>query len=170
MAGGAGGVQGGTIDGTGSAAGFNGPIDIAIVFSNSGRKELAVLEMFGASIRRVTLEGVVTTIVGNSPPMFNFPTSIASDYMHNIYVAEDGRIRKVTRDGVVSTLAGNKSGTLGYLDGPCNTALFRRPNNIVKPQYSDYLYIIDNPDWQASQQGQVSKIRKIYLALPPEMQ
>jgi hypothetical protein len=126
--------------------------------------QLAVLEMFGASIRKVTPEGVVTTIVGNSPPMFNFPTSIATDFINNIYVAEDGRIRKVTPDGVVSTLAGNNSGTLGYLDGPCNTALFRRPHNIVV--FRGDLYVIDKPDWQASQQGQVSKIRKIYLALP----
>jgi len=165
LAGGAGGVQGGTIDGTGSAAGFNGPIDIAIFYSPT--KQLAVLEMFGASIRKVTPEGVVTTFVGNSPPMFNFPTSIAMDYMTNIYVAEEGRIRKVRPDGVVSTLAGNNSGTLGYLDGPCNTALFRRPNNIIQPTRSEYLYVFDAPDWQASQQGQVSKIRKIYLALPP---
>ena len=104
----------GSADGTGTAATFNCP-NIAV--DTSGNVYAA--DYYNFTIRKVTPEGVVTTLAGSagvtgstdgaaSNARFNYPWGIAVDTSGNVYVADDGNhtIRKITAAGVVSTLAG----------------------------------------------------------------
>lgn len=112
-------------DGVGSSASFLHPL--GIVIGQGGN--LYVLERFAFEkqtyyyynglIRRVTPDGVATTLVGTpgkrgsedgtgSAATFFYPGGIAVDAGNNMYVADtfNHTIRRVTPDGVVTTVAG----------------------------------------------------------------
>jgi hypothetical protein len=107
----------GITDGTGTAAKFNGPHQIAVDSANN----LYVGDYNSGTIRKITPAGVVTTIAGsatvgyldNTNPLlakFNKPLGIAVDNSGNVYVSEDGGyIRKIAYNsgtyGPVTTLA-----------------------------------------------------------------
>ncbi|HEV7857044.1 MAG TPA: NHL repeat-containing protein [Pyrinomonadaceae bacterium] len=123
----------GFADGQGSAAAFNTPSAIAIDASGN----LYVADTGNNSIRKVTPQGVVSTIAGDGnagdrdgpgrDAQFNGPIGVAVDADGSIYVADtyNDRIRKIAKDGVVSTLAGGAGP--GYQDGPALNALFDTP-------------------------------------------
>lgn len=99
-------------DGIGLNSSFNEPTGIAI---DKG-KNLIIADCLNHRIRKVTPEGVVSTIAGSGDrgsvdavgvaAQFNFPTGVAVDEEDNIYVAdfESSRIRKITASGMVSTV------------------------------------------------------------------
>src|SRR5207248_3355536 len=95
------------------------------------------------TIRKVTPEGVVTTLAGlgglygsengtGSAARFGGPASVAVDTSGNVYVAEQGNhtIRKVTPAGVVTTLAG-EAGIYGSDDGTGSSARFATPSGVA---------------------------------------
>jgi sugar lactone lactonase YvrE len=130
----------GYAEGTGTAAMFRVPADIAVDASGN----VYVTDRFNHRIRKITPSGVVSTLAGigtkytdggfadgpGTSARFNYPIGIAVDVSGNVYVAdfENQRIRKITPAGNVSTLAG--SGTRGYANGPGNTAQFNQPTGI----------------------------------------
>src|SRR5262249_44555653 len=71
-------------------------------------------------VRRVSTEGIVTTIAGNGTPGFSgdggpgddaqlrYPTALAVDDNGNLFIADNGngRIRKVSPDLTITTVAG----------------------------------------------------------------
>jgi uncharacterized protein (TIGR03437 family) len=87
-------------------------------------------------IRKVSPEGIITTVVGNGTSGFsgdggpaisaklNGPGSVAVDADGNLFIADGGnqRIRKVSPSGIITTVAGN--GTQGYFGdgGPATSA------------------------------------------------
>lgn len=101
---GAGPTSCGNSDGTATAAQFNRPTGIAVDASDN----LFVADTVSNKIRRITPQGVVTTIAGSgasgaangtgSSATFNTPTGIAVDTNGNIFVTEyaSGKIRKIT--------------------------------------------------------------------------
>jgi sugar lactone lactonase YvrE len=81
---------------------------------------LLVADTYNHAIRRITPDGTVTTLAGNTGSAgnqdgtgtrayFNRPTGITIDASGNIYLADTGNglIRKVTSTGVVTTLTGS---------------------------------------------------------------
>ena len=129
----------GSADGTGAAARFNVPIDVAV--DSSGN--LYVAERRNHTIRKITAAGAVTTLAGTagSPgsadgtgagARFFEPIGVAVDSVGNVYVAdtENNTIRKITSTGVVSTFAGT-AGTSGLADGTGAAARFNLPMSIA---------------------------------------
>jgi sugar lactone lactonase YvrE len=129
----------GSTDGTGSTGLMNQPYGIAI--DSSGN--VYVAEFGNDIIRKVTQQGVVTTIAGvaltsghadgtGANATFSSPTGIAIDSSGNLYVADAGNntIRKVTSAGVVTTLAGT-AGAAGSKDGTGAAARFSSPRGVT---------------------------------------
>jgi sugar lactone lactonase YvrE len=140
----------GSADGTGSTARFNGAEGIAA----DGSGNLYVAEGAGSVIRKVTTQGVATTLAGSmgqqgssdgtgGAARFNSPTRLASDSAGNVYVTDTGNslIRKISPAGTVTTLAG-QAGTCGTADGGGTLAQFCNPQGIALDQ-SGNLFIAD---------------------------
>ncbi len=101
---GAGPTSCGSTDGTTTAARFDHPTGIAVDASDN----LYVADTVNNKIRRITPQGVVTTIAGSgvsssadgtgSSATFNTPTGIVVDTNGNVFVTEyaSGKIRKIT--------------------------------------------------------------------------
>ncbi|MEI6781111.1 MAG: cadherin-like beta sandwich domain-containing protein, partial [Verrucomicrobiota bacterium] len=127
----------GFADGTGATARFKYPVGIAVGPDGN----IYVGDSLNNSIRKVTPDGVVTTLAGSATPgfadgtgtgaSFNAPYGLALDGATNVYVADNGNnsIRKVTPAGVVTTLAGN--GSAGFVDGQGTAAQFRFPYGVA---------------------------------------
>ncbi|WP_184549488.1 NHL repeat-containing protein [Mucilaginibacter sp. FT3.2] len=105
----------GNVDGTGTAASFNGPRAIAVDAAGN----LYVADANNHSIRKVDITGVVTTIAGTGKAgnsdgtgkaaSFSHPSGITIDNAGNLFVADAGNnlVRKITTAGVVSSVAGS---------------------------------------------------------------
>ncbi len=127
----------GFADGAGAAASFHTPSGIAL--DKDGN--LYVADTGNNAIRKVTPEGVVTTVAGNgsagdadgpaAEARFNGPMGVALDGKGNVYVADtyNDRIRRIGVDGKVVTIAGLAAP--GYADGAAGEALFDTPTAIL---------------------------------------
>lgn len=128
---GQGGVSG-AIDGTGTAARFNGPGAIAIDAIGT----CFVGDATNQTVRQISAAGVVTTLAGlagtsasvdgiGAAARFVQPRGVALDGKGNLFVADSGRtIRKVViATAAVTTVAGN-SGISANVDGAGTAARF----------------------------------------------
>jgi sugar lactone lactonase YvrE len=153
LAGGAPSWTGEDIDALGTAAKFFGPSGLAA----DARGNIYVADHF--CIRKVTPDGVVTTIAGNWNRDRNRAVEgsavfggVAVDARGTIYVADAGshRIHKITPAGVVTTLAGSD---VGDRDGTRTDAQFDAPWGVAIDR-SGNLYIADTGN---------NRIRKITI-------
>ena len=128
---------GGFAEGTGTAARFNNPIDVAV--DAAGNLFVADYENF--RIRKITPQQVVSTLAGSgefgyldgpgATAQFSNLGGIAIDACGTVYVPDEKheRIRQVLANGQVSTLAG--TGEFGFNDGPALSAQFASPEGIA---------------------------------------
>ncbi|WP_396217240.1 T9SS type A sorting domain-containing protein [Flavobacterium sp.] len=156
----AGSLVSGFADGTGTTAMFNYPAGLALDASNN----VYVADRNNHRIRKISANGVVTTIAGSgtsgyadgigTAALFSYPRKIAVDAAGNVYVSDtsNNRIRKITAAGLVTTLAG--SGVSGYADGIGTSAQFYAPIGIAVDNTGN-VYVGDENN---------SRIRKISAA------
>jgi streptogramin lyase len=132
------GISGNT-NGSGSAARFNFPYGVTVTASGT----VYVADTNNHLIRKITPEGVVTTLAGSAgvsgstngtgtSARFNFPNGVAVDGTGTVYVADSSNftIRKITSAGVVTTLAGS-AGNSGSVNGSGSSARFNFPYGLA---------------------------------------
>jgi sugar lactone lactonase YvrE len=122
----------GSTDGTGTAARFDRPGNVAVDLADN----VYVADSVNETIREISPAGVVTTLAGSvgvtgstdgtgSAARFMTPDGVSVDNAGNVYVGDLGNdtVRKITPAGVVTTLAGT-AGQQGSADGIGPTAKF----------------------------------------------
>lgn len=140
----------GSANGTGGAARFDFPQGIAV--DQSGN--IYVADAGNATIRKITSNGVVTTLAGRvgesgsadgtgGAARFSFPQGVAVDKDGNVYISDENNhtIRKITPAGAVTTLAG-KPREPGSQDGVGTAAHFNSPSGIAVDEHGN-LYVGD---------------------------
>lgn len=148
----AGSGQKGNADGPALQAMFDSPS--GVFFDKTGN--LYVAGFGGQNIRKVTPDGMVSTVAGTgkegykdgpaSEAIFSSPRGICMDSKGNLFVGDcwNHRIRKITPDGIVSTFAGGglrgelvknawKDGqdTAARFDAPCGLSIDKNDNIYV---------------------------------------
>jgi hypothetical protein len=138
----AGSATDGTADGIGEAASFGSLEGI----TTDAQGNVYVSDTKYLKIRRITPEGVVTTLTGSgtagfadgpgATAQFSHPTSLAFDDAGNLFVADSNpllplyAIRMVNKLGAVTTFLKGTSNT-GVINGPTSTASVNLANGIT---------------------------------------
>ena len=152
--------------GPAASASLNNPTALAINASGV----VYIADQFNQRIRKVTTDGIITTIAGNGNPGFageggpalsaslNYPGGITADAAGNLYFNDDlnYRTRRIATDGTITTVAGN--GTPGFSgDGGPATAAALNGNFGITIDPSGNLYIADSTN---------NRIREVYATAP----
>jgi uncharacterized protein (TIGR03437 family) len=141
-----------TVAGTGSSgfSGDGGPATGARLASPDGISvdaggNLYIAEENNYRVRKVSANGIITTIAGNGVLGFSGdggPATaaalgklfgVAVDAAGNVYIADsaNGRVRKVSANGTISTLAGNGLFKFSGDGGPGSQAHLNEPNGVA---------------------------------------
>jgi len=140
----------GSADGLGANARFNGPDGIAVDPAGI----IYVADRDNSTIRKISPEGLVTTIAGlagargstdgaGADARFSVPSAIAVDMGENLYIADhnNATIRRITAEGVVTTLAGSVGKQVDN-DGTYGNASFSYPSGLAVDTQGN-LYVTD---------------------------
>ncbi len=121
-----------------------------------GAGSLYIADQGNNRIRKVSLDGVITTVAGNGIPRFTgdggsatsaslaFPYGVALDAAGNLYIADTAnhRIRQLSPSGIITTVAGNGSFSFSGDGGPATGAALHFPGGLAV-DVAGNLYIAD---------------------------
>ncbi|MFI6473028.1 SMP-30/gluconolactonase/LRE family protein [Streptomyces sp. NPDC050516] len=129
------------------------PVAVAV----DGDGNLYIADRHNHRIRKVTSNGIITTVAGNGTAGYvsdggpaigtrlHYPWGLALDEAGSLYIGDghNHRVRKVTSDGVITTVAG--TGTAGYVDdgGPAAATRLFYPYGVALDRAGN-LYIADS--------------------------
>lgn len=125
-------------------------------------------------VRRVTPQGIITTVAGDGSGGFggdggqatsaqlSYPSAIAADASGNLFISDyyNDRIRKVTPQGIISTVAGDGTRGFGGDGGPATSAALYAPLGLALDP-SGNLFIADmgnNRIRKVTPQGAISTV------------
>ncbi len=145
-----------TSDGDGgpaTAAGLRQPFGLAV----DRRGNLYVAEYRGYRVRKVTADGLITTVAGNGDFGSDgdgglainariAPWGLAVDAAGALYITDGSKIRKVDAAGVITTIAGGAAGFSGD-GGPASSAQLNGPTGIAFDSAGN-LYIADTYNYR----------------------
>ncbi|WP_052862870.1 NHL repeat-containing protein [Streptomyces niger] len=152
-----------TVAGTGERgfAGDGGPATAALLAEPGGlavdsHGAVFVADYWNHRVRRISPDGVITTIAGTGEPghggdggpaaaaAFNEPRGLALDHVGNLYVAEwkGHRVRRITPDGLITTVAGTGEPGFGPDGVPGPDSALRNPIDVAT-DVNGNLYIAD---------------------------
>lgn len=139
----------GSLDGTGAAATFNQPEALCVDLAGN----VYVADQGNNKIRKITPQGVVSTLAGNgtaglqdgkfTASEFNQPGGIAIDKSGNLFVGDTGNnvIRKIVPNtGLVITYAG--TGQAGSNNSTLGASTFSAPQGLVVDPYGR-IFVVD---------------------------
>ena len=167
----AGGNGHGVRDGPADVAQFANPTDVAVAPDGA----IYVAQHRNNHIRKITPDGMVTTLVGDGSLSWNsVPSSIRDGHVEDavfyriraielapdgdLYIMEPYNIRRLSPSGWVTTVAG--AGVVGFVDGPGRKARFHGLRDIALDAAGN-LYVIDSNDRFPAPGDQFETIRKI---------
>ncbi|TAN69205.1 MAG: PASTA domain-containing protein, partial [Magnetospirillum sp.] len=153
-----------TVAGYGAAYGYNGDNRAATTAWLNGPSDLAagpdgtlyIADTLNNRIRRVGLDGIISTVAGTGSPGYNGDGGLATtaqlNQPYSIAVGPDGslyigdtnnfRVRRISPEGYISTYAGNGQQTYGGDGGPPTAAAIRAPQGVAAGAAGS-LYIAD---------------------------
>ena len=148
-------------DGSFSARGDGGPalaagVDYPIGLAFDAAGNLYESQYYENKVRRITPDGIITTVAGNgragfsgdgglaTSAMLNKPYGIAIDNDGNLLIADlnNGRVRKVSSDGRITTIAGNGGSGNSGNGAPATQASITAPAGVTVDAQG-VLYIAD---------------------------
>jgi hypothetical protein len=171
-----------TVAGNGEAAfsGDGGPATLArltvpaqLAVGPAG--DLFIADAFNHVIRKVSLEGVITTVAGTGQPGFsgdggpaaqarlNVPVGVAVDAAGNLFIADllNQRIRKVNTTGIITTLAGGGTKAPGEAEGnPATEARLDRTHGVAVDAVGNVFFVelLKNRIRKVSPSGMISTV------------
>ena len=140
--------------GSATSAQINFPTGVA--FDTAGN--LYIADSSAASVRKVAVNGTITTIAGYNiagysgdgglatSALLNSPQGVAVDSAGNVYIADasNNRIRKITAaTGIITTVAGNGNSTFSGDGGLATSAQINNPAGVYLDAAGN-LYIAEN--------------------------
>jgi uncharacterized protein (TIGR03437 family) len=137
--------------GAGTSSGDGGPAlsagivqPFGLVFDASGN--LYVGEFGGSRVRRITPQGVISTVVGpGSSPRLTRPNALAVDREGSIYVSDsfNNQIFRIAPNGAFSLFAGNGNAGFAGDGGLATNATFNQPFGLAVDA-NGVLYVADS--------------------------
>ncbi len=118
---------------------------------------LFIADSVNNRIRKVTRDGIITTVAGNGTPGFSgdggpatsaqlsSPLGVGVDSAGNLFIADPSnhRIRKVSPGGIITTVAGNGTGGFSGDGGPASSAQLGFPTGVAVDGAGDLFIVAD---------------------------